>query len=222
MEETPVTPDALEELREEYRDALLDFDRTRAVRLIHQSLENGVSVRGIYLQVFQPVQYEIGHLWQTGRISVAEEHYCTAATQFIMAQLYPYIFQSEKNGYRAMIACVGEELHEIGARMVADIFELEGWDTDFLGANTPGKSLLGMLDQRDPDLLCLSTTMDFNLPALMECIAEIRESPGGRSIRLLVGGRPFHMAGDLWKKVGADGTADNAVKAVEMAGNLVD
>ena len=39
---------------------------------------------------FEPVQHEIGRLWQINHISVAHEHYCTSVTQMIMSELYPY------------------------------------------------------------------------------------------------------------------------------------
>ena len=41
--------------------------------------------------------------------------------------------------------CIGGELHEIGIRMVADFFEMEGWDTYYLGANTPADAVVAEL-----------------------------------------------------------------------------
>lgn len=97
-------------------------------------------MKSIYLEVLQPVQREIGNLWQTNEVSVAQEHYCTAATQLIMGRLYPYLHLAPRNGKRVVVACVGGELHEVGARMVADILEMEGWDSYYLGANTPTRA----------------------------------------------------------------------------------
>ena len=78
--------------------------------------------------------------WQMNRLTVAQEHYCTAATQMIMSQLYPYIFEGERNGRVLVATCVAENLHEIGVRMVTDFFEMDGWDTFYLGANVPTAS----------------------------------------------------------------------------------
>lgn len=189
--------------------------------MIMQAVERGTSIEEIYLRVFQPVQYEIGRLWQSGKISVAEEHYCTACTQFIMAQLFPAIFRSEKNGRRSMVACIGSELHEVGARMVADFFELKGWSSDFLGANTPGDGIVEAIEKRKPDVLCLSVTIDFNLPTLIEFMQKLREKEQHASLRVLVGGRPFNLAPGLWRKVKADGTAVDALGAVREAAKLL-
>ena len=63
---------------------------------------------------------EVGRLWQMNRLSVAQEHYVTAATQLIMSQLYPLVFRTARRDRRIVAACVGGELHELGVRMVAD------------------------------------------------------------------------------------------------------
>jgi methanogenic corrinoid protein MtbC1 len=59
---------------------------------------------------------------------VAQEHYCTAATQLIMSQLSPRLFGRDRIGRRLVVTCVGDELYELGMHMVADFFEMEGWD----------------------------------------------------------------------------------------------
>jgi len=85
--------------------------------------EAGVPVKRIYLDVFQATQYEVGRLWQLNEVGVGEEHYCTAATQLIISQLYPQIFASEKGPNTLVATCVAGDLHELGARMVTDFFE---------------------------------------------------------------------------------------------------
>ncbi len=123
-------------------------------------MRQGGAIQDLYIHVFQCVQRELGRLWQINQITVAQEHYCSASTQLIMSQLYPYIFAGEKNGRKMVAACLGGELHEIGLRMVADIFEMGGWDTFYLGANTPPESIVQMLVVEQAELLALSATMN--------------------------------------------------------------
>ncbi len=77
-------------LAKNYLDALFKGKRKNASLMILEAAEKGINIKEIYMHVFQGTQYEIGHLWQSNKISVAQEHYCTAATQLIMSQLYPY------------------------------------------------------------------------------------------------------------------------------------
>lgn len=212
--------DPLFELSRRYMSDLLSGKRHAASRLILKSVEDGVSIRDIYLHVFQRSQYEIGRLWQTNQLSVAQEHYCTAATQLIMSQLYPYIFSSTKNGRTLVATCVAGDLHEIGVRMVADFFEMEGWDTFYLGANTPQADLLRMLDERHVDVLAVSATMTFHVRMVADLIAAVRSRPGN-DIKVLVGGYPFNVDPEIWRRIGADGSARDAGEAILLANRLV-
>jgi methanogenic corrinoid protein MtbC1 len=211
----------LAELAQQYLEALLQGQRHVASQLILNAVQAGVSVRDVYLYVFQPVQHEVGRLWQTNQVSVAQEHYCTAATQLIMSQLYPYIFATEKIGRRLVATCIGGELHEIGVRMVADFFEMEGWDTYYLGANTPAESILQTIEEREPDVLGISATITFHTGAVESLIDRVRDSDVGADVKILVGGYPFNLASNLWQKVGADGYARNAQEAIIKANQLV-
>ncbi|HOJ98596.1 MAG TPA: cobalamin-dependent protein [Termitinemataceae bacterium] len=202
-----------------YLEALLAADRRKAGAIIEQAIQNGSSIKDIYLEVFQKTQQEIGRLWQLNQISVAQEHFCSAATQMIMAQLYPMLFKGEVKQKHIIVACVGGELHELGARMVADIFELEGWDSYFIGANTPLRDLLRTITEKKTELVALSVTMTYHLSELKEYIRELHKSSS--NLKIMVGGYPFNMTPTLWQKVGADGWASDAVQAVQVAERLL-
>lgn len=205
---------SLDELARLYLEALLAGDRQTASRLILENVQNGVSIKEIYTRVFQRSQREIGRLWQTNQISVAQEHFCTAATQMIMSQLYPYIFSGERKVHRLVVACVGGELHEIGARMVADFFEMAGWDTYFLGANTPVESIIQAVVDRKAEILALSATMTFHVGQVTDIITALHASGKCPQTRVLVGGYPFNLSAGLWMRVGADGYAPDAETAL--------
>jgi methanogenic corrinoid protein MtbC1 len=169
------------------------------------------------MHVFQPTQREVGRLWQINRVSVAQEHYCTAATQLIMSQLYPHIFGAPRIDRRLVATCVGGELHEIGIRMVADFFEMEGWDTYYLGANTPLEGVVETVVERQADTLGISATMTFHVREVIALIEGVRACEMGGRTKILVGGYPFNLSRDLWRQVGADGCALNAQEAVDVA-----
>ncbi len=206
---------------EKYLKFLLNGKRNQASQLILQEHEKGTSVKDLYLEVFQPVQHEVGRLWQLNKISVAQEHYCTAATQMIMSQLYVYIFNSKRNGLRLVATCISGDLHEVGIRMVADFFEMEGWDTFYLGANTPIDSILRTLREQEANLLIVSATMAYHVRAVADLIQAVRRDPKLSGVKVMVGGYPFNVSPDLWTTIGADAHATNAAQAIETASGLV-
>jgi len=202
----------------QYLAALLRGERRVASRLILDAVERGIPVREIYLYVFQPALHEIGRLWQTNRIRVAQEHYCSAATQLIMSQLYPRICSERRRGLTLVATCVAGDLHEIGARMVSDFFEMEGWDTYYIGANAPNEDIIQEVIAHRAEMLAISATLTSNVSAVRDLIAAIRKTPATSGVKVMVGGYPFNLAPDLWQKVGADGTAADAQGAIARAG----
>jgi len=212
----------LSPLAHQYFAALRRGERHLASQLVLNAVAAGTPVKDIYLHVFQPAQYEIGRLWQTNRITVALEHYCTAATQLIMSQLYPHIFASAKNGRTLVATCVSGDLHEIGVRMVADFFEMDGWNTFYLGANTPHASVIATIAERQTNVLAVSATISYHVEAVRDLIRAVRAHPATRGVKILAGGYPFNHHPDLWRNVGADGTAADAQRAITLADQLVD
>ncbi|QJC53889.1 cobalamin-binding protein [Paenibacillus albicereus] len=203
-----------------YTELLLEGRRAEASRLVMDLVDSGTPLQSIYLHIFQQSQYEIGRLWQTGRITVAQEHYCSAATQLVMSQLFPYLFNHSRKGMKLVSACVGGELHEIGLRMVTDIFEMNGWDTYYVGANVPARSLLRLLKDYKADVLALSCTMTYHVSLVKEMIAAVRQDPDLGGIVILVGGYPFNTDPKLWRAVGADGYGRDAEESVRVATEL--
>ncbi|MBK8935419.1 MAG: cobalamin-dependent protein [Chloroflexi bacterium] len=212
---------AISQLAQDYLNALLAGKRHEASKLILDAVNQGISVKSIYLDVFQQSQREIGRLWQINEISVAEEHYCTAATQLIMSQLYPHIFSTERIGRRMLATSIGGELHEIGIRMVADFFEMEGWDTYFLGANSPTETILQTIEEKKPDILAISATITSHVSQVERLITAVKAQQINFTPRIMVGGYPFNVAPNLWQKIGADGFGRDAEEALSMSKNLL-
>jgi methanogenic corrinoid protein MtbC1/DNA-binding XRE family transcriptional regulator len=146
-----------------YTEALLAGDQTTARRLIDGLLESGVAGRDIYLTVLTPALQQIGALWCSGDINVADEHLATEMTLAQMERLRPRFTAPSRAPRRALIACAQGEDHLVGARMAADFFMLDGWRVDFLGGDVPTESLVRMVNKRCPDVVGLSVTMKQNL-----------------------------------------------------------
>jgi len=210
----------LGELAANYNAALLSGDRFKAGKLIMDAVDSGAPIRDIYLGVFQKSQYEVGRLWLENKISVAKEHFCSAATQQIMAQLYPYIFSTERVGKTFVAACIGGELHEIGIRMVADFFEMEGWDTYYLGANSPVSTIISAIIENNANLVGLSVAMPYHRQLLREAILQIRNRVGS-NVKIIIGGNALNRKIENLDSFHADAYAPYALSAVKLAKTLV-
>jgi len=215
--EQPLPSDGL---AKRYLDFLLGGERQAALALVQDAIRAGMGIKEVWLRVFQDSQYEVGRLWQSNKISVAQEHYCTMATQANMSRLYSQVFSGPRNGRVLVTACAPGEIHEFGLRMLADFFEMEGWDTYHLGANMPFAALVDFAAHRRPDLVGLSATMTFHLEAVAAMVRALRSSQETRETPIMAGGHAFNLEPDLWRDVGADGHGRDAEEALAIAGRL--
>jgi len=206
--------------------AVLAADRVEAERVLTGAISSGTPVKEIYLHVFQPVLQETGRLWQVQQVSIAQEHSVTASVESLMARLHDQSLSSgmgkkRGRGTTVIAAGVGAELHDVGIRMVADFFDMDGWDTYYTGANTPALSILEEAQARKADVIGLSTTMPRYLPDVEYLIRSLRADHSTSGAKIIVGGYPFRVVPDLWKQIGADAFAGTADEAVAVADRLV-
>lgn len=172
-----------------YLQLLLEGNRQGCRQLVAALLAQEVPIKRLYLELFQRALYQVGDLWAQGAVSVAKEHLATAITESMLTLVYPTLFRQPRCGRKAVVACVANEYHQLGAKMVADIIETHGWDGYFLGANTPVQDLLTLLEEKQPDLLCLSISIHANLPTLVEAVKQIRQRY--HELPIAVGGQAF-------------------------------
>ena len=197
-------------IRDRYVEALVVGARREALDIVvEEALWQEVPVSSLYLEVIQPAQYEIGRLWEEGRITVAHEHLATDISRSALAHLHPHLPSEPSNRKRAVVACVEGELHELGALMVAHFLEMAGFEVHQLGANVPDRSLVEFVRERSVDLLALSATTSSSLTALTETIARVRGAAGD-GVVIAAGGQTLSRRPGLARRLGADLHARNA------------
>ena len=211
-------PSRYEEQITRYMDSLLHKNTRQALFQVQQFLADGISLPDVYVEILGESMRRVGELWHTACITVDTEHYCTSVTQMAMAQLYPSLFESPRCSHSILCACPGTELHEMGARMVADLFENAGWDSVYLGAAVPVEFLLNSVEENQPDLVALSVTMPQHLVACREAVEAIKAK--FPSIRVAVGGKAFESTHDIWAQWPVDYYTKDARELLTAANTL--
>ena len=199
--------------------AVLEGEPSKAKTIVFDAIDAGMSIAEAHQDVIAKAQAEVGRMWQAGEIHVAEEHLGSRIVEDVLAQLRHRMEAPEPGKRCVLTASVSGNLHDIGARIVADQFSMHGWRSIFLGANMPRADLVQATRDFEPDLIALSVGLAINLRAAAATIAAVREASPDTPI--LVGGRPFAFVADLWKDVGADGCALDASEAVRVGRDLV-
>jgi len=182
-----------ETVYQHYLAALLAGRRVECHRMVQGLLEAGIDILELYTALFQQSMYRVGELWETNRITVANEHLSTSITESLLNLAYPSIFATERTGRKAVISCCANEFHQMGGKMVADVFELCGWDGYFLGANSPPEDTAKYIQEVQPDVVGLSLSILSNIDRLKQHIEIIRAHFPNMDI--LVGGQAFRWGG---------------------------
>lgn len=199
----------------QYLDSLLQKNSRNSMFMIQKFCQQGIPLSDIYVEILAESMRRIGEMWHTAQITVDTEHFCTSVTQMAMAQLYPVIFSQERKNKAVLCACPGTELHEMGARMVADLFENDGWDSVYLGAAVPEDALMDSIRENDPDLLTLSISMPQHLIECQTLVERIRrEFP---DLRIAVGGNAFRSTHEIWKQWPIDIYTEDARELIKRA-----
>jgi methanogenic corrinoid protein MtbC1 len=170
--------------------------------------KNEIDIVTLYNKVFVP---SLNKMECKGSESycIWKEHVRSSIIRSVMENCYPFIEKERKKKYggrsgeKVIVLCPTEELHEIGARMVADFFTLCGYDVTFIGANTPKHSFLSAIDDVKPKYIAISITNYYNLVAAQKIISEIRAGKHGKT-RIIVGGHAFLNNPKVYKEIGAD------------------
>jgi methanogenic corrinoid protein MtbC1 len=204
-----------EALKRDYFDRLLKRDLAGAGRCI-AAARDSMPLAEVYTDIIQGVMYQVGEEWLHNRITVAQEHYVTAATQMVLTEFYPQLLERPKNGRRVIIACIGSELHELGARMVSDLFEDAGWDSIFLGAAVPEEALLATIGAEKPEVCALSVALQQGVAECAALVAKIRKSYP--QVMIAVGGHAFVNLTSAADFVGADFLSTSVTELLEQLG----
>lgn len=194
---------ALDEFRGAYLQALLERDAARAREAIESAVATGAKMAAVYTEVFRPALVEVGHLWAVDEINVAQEHFATTVTQSLLATLAPDTRLTPNMGRLAVVTNTPDELHLIGAHMVADLLEREGWEVLNLGASTPAADLVELVEQECPDVVALSAATAGRLPGVAEVLRRL--SAADPRPFIVVGGGLFTVrTGEVARELGAD------------------
>jgi methanogenic corrinoid protein MtbC1 len=140
----------------------------------------------------------------------------TRINRMVADQVQAHLARSPKNGLRLLVLCGDGEVEELGAQMMADLFEAAGWSVWFLGAGVPNDEVLLILSKIRPDVLCIYGTQPSGVPNVRRLIDLIRDIGAHNQMQVLVAGGVFNRAVGLDEEIRADLYAPDARQALRV------
>jgi methanogenic corrinoid protein MtbC1 len=161
------------------------------------------------LRLVQPALYRLGREWQisgAGAAAASVNTRMATLQRLLIRQLFegsaaPY----PVNGQQVIIGCGASSRHNFGLRFIAEAFELDGWQVQCLGADTPQDALAARIREKRPDLVVLSVATVSDLPQLQRRVEAIRHVRGVHAPRILAGGGGLDAVPQLTGRLNLDG-----------------
>ncbi|RLL42129.1 cobalamin-binding domain protein [Oceanobacillus piezotolerans] len=174
---------------EKLAEQFLAGDDRGAIEYISTFLDRDAGMVELYDSLITPAMYYIGKLWETNRITVADEHLATATCDFVMTYLEQNRGpEGDTPGInKVMLFGVEEEQHYIGLKMAATIFRQNGWNVRYMGPDLPLQHAETAVNAWQPDVIGLSVGLAYRLSKLTETILSLSKMQHKPSI--IIGGR---------------------------------
>jgi len=211
---------ALEEVYEKFSGYLEKEDKQKCVEYILDILKVGeISIADLYEKILapsldnMPPSEEEFFIWR--------EHVRSSIIRTVIECCYPYVLKLiRESGQRmdkgkVLLVCPPEEYHELGIRVGSDFFNICGYSTILVGANTPLEVLLRGLELEKPKYIAISVSNYYNLFAAKKIADEV--SAVNKSVIILACGNAFLKDRSLSGKIGAKGVVNSIgdIRALE-------
>jgi len=173
--------------------SLLEGNKEKCCEIVTRLLEEKYDIRDIYLNLFQKSMYGIGKKWEKQEITIATEHIASQIIKHLMSIVAESAPKKTPVNKTIVLFCIDKEFHELGIKMISDIFEINGWTSYFVGANTPTKCILSELDHIKPELIGISFNYYMNLSRFFSAMDAIKEQLP--DVKVIVGGQALAETG---------------------------
>jgi len=210
-----------EGILERYLESLLQGDRKSSRAVIEEILQTGTPTNSVYIDVIWPIMVKIEELLRADKITVVQEHLATRINRTIVDQLQNKLPRRPGKAKKIVVCCATAELQELGAQMMADMFESDGWDVKFIGGGLTNDDLLAYVNEYNPDILLIYGAAPKQAPTIRHLIDTVKDVNAWPNMRILVSGGVFNRAEGLWQEIGADLFAETMIEAVQVASSDV-
>ena len=199
-----------------FEKALLAFDRLEAKDILLAAGDTWPPAQ-LVEAIVVPALEHIGAGWERGAVALSQVYMSGRICEELVEEVLPEDAPGRKHQPNMAIAVL-QDYHMLGRRIVHSALRASGYALKDYGRFEP-ESLVEKTIEDGIEVLFLSTLM---LPAAL-LVREVRDrlQKQRKKMRIVVGGAPFRMDGQLWKEVGADAMGKTAGDAVNFINTMM-
>jgi 5-methyltetrahydrofolate--homocysteine methyltransferase len=223
-----VAPELEPDLSREQRDALahlqdclLEFDGPGLAGAVQSALDAGLSPLDIVLRGMAAGMKQVGQLYEAGEFFLPQLVMAGATMKQGMAALEPLLQGTGRTGDRhtVVLGTVQGDLHDIGKNLVGMMLQGAGFAVFDLGVDVAPQRFVEAVVAQEADIVALSALLTTTMPNMGRVLDLLAEGGLRGRVKVMIGGAPISQA--FADRIGADGYAADAVKAIEVAQRLL-
>ena len=202
--------------------SIVEGEPDETVDLTRQALEANLGPLTIVNEGLVPGMNIVGAKFQSGEYFLPHLIIAATAMQQAMELLEPELKarqQAFETAGTLVIGSVAGDIHEIGKSLVATMMSASGFQVYDLGVDVPTETFVAKVRETGADLLGLSALLTTTMTGQRQVIEALEEAGIREQVKVLIGGAPVSQ--EWVEAIGADGYAEDAVGAIELARHLV-
>ncbi|MBS1253333.1 MAG: Methionine synthase [Anaerolineales bacterium] len=212
-----------EALSAELDQALASADEGKGVEIANRALENGLTPSTFFLDVVQPLLYQVGKRFERLEIFLPELMKTAKVVKAIQAEVLEPAIRAQSGESSAVGAvvigtCKGD-IHDIGKNMVGLMLQVNGFRVFDLGTDVPAQVFIDAAREKKADIIGVSSLLTTSMPYMADLIERLEGLGLRDQYKVIVGGAPVTEA--YAERIRADVYGANAVSAVEMCRRLM-
>ncbi len=217
----PAFPDAQEQALEAVRRRLIDFDGKGLRAAVQAALQTGLEPFEIITHGMAQAVSEVGRRYEAGDFYLPELVMAGGTLAEGMAVLQPLLKgqASGKGKGTVVIGTVRGDLHDIGKNLVKTLLEAAGFLVIDIGVDQPAEAFVEKARHANADIVAMSALLTTTMANMAQVVTALRLAGLPKGVRVMVGGAPISR--QFADRIGAEGYAPDAVKAVREAERLM-
>lgn len=211
-----------EEIYEKLAQAVLEGEPEEAEELAKQALEQGVDPLACINQGLMKGIQEVGDLFSKGEYYLPELIIGADAMKAALDVLEPALVGGQKREVvgQVVLGTVEGDLHEIGKTLVGTMLTANGFKVTDIGVDKKPEDFIAAIKETQADIVGASALLTTTMLQQEKLIRALEEAGLRDQVKVMVGGAP--VTDQFAEKIGADGYAEDAISAVNLAFRLVD
>ncbi|HEY5627444.1 MAG TPA: corrinoid protein [Nitrospira sp.] len=211
-----------EEIFRKLAEAVIDGEPEVAEALAAEALERGLDPLECINEGLMVGIKEVGERFSCGEFYLPELIIGADVMRKALDVLEPALLGDQKREVvgRVVIGTVKGDLHEIGKTLVGTMLAANGFKVIDIGVDRSAEDFIAAIRETDAELVGASALLTTTMMQQRLLVEAITEAGLRDKVKIMLGGAP--VTESFAKEVGADGFAEDAISAIDLAFRLVD